>query len=323
MPLTLVAATGDPFSSFGPYVPSVNDAGVVAFQFTTAEGTTGVCTADGAPTERALGDHVGAVTSHPDLTTAGAVSFYGQTPAGDDRVFLVRGGDVSAFGEEFAAVGPAGPTMNEACQVAFRADREPEMAGVYVAADGSIRTVAEAGERFVAFFGLPLIDAHGDVVFRADRPDGVQGIYREERGAIRPVVESGGVLATIAPFPSCGADGTVAFAATTLGGGHGVFTVRDGVLRPAGGGDRFASHRGALLAGDVLVRIATPADAGLGLYTGSDPVRDRVIAIGDAFLGSTVRDLAANPVSVNRHGRLAIRLALEDGRDVVVRADLG
>jgi hypothetical protein len=48
-PLTLVAATGDRFSDFSPYVASINNAGVVAFQATLRAGGMGVFTGDGGP----------------------------------------------------------------------------------------------------------------------------------------------------------------------------------------------------------------------------------------------------------------------------------
>ena len=323
MPLSSIAETGDRFASFGPYVPSVNGAGLVAFQFVAVDGRTGVCTVEGPRvTEHPLGDPVAAVTSHPDVTGSGALSFYGEAPSGEDRVFLVRDGVVRAVGERFHAIGPAGPTMNEACEVAFRAEREPGIAGIHVAAATGVRTVAETGERFAEFHGLPLIDARGAVAFRADTTDGVQGIYLAAQGAIRPIVESGDAFSTIAPFPSRGLDGSTAFAATTAHGGHGIFTVRGGVVSRADDGEGFASHWGALLAGDVLVRIATPHGGGLGLFRGPDPARDRIVAVGDPCMGSTVENLAANPVSVNGGGQLVIRLGLADGRGAIVRADL-
>ena len=62
----------------------------------------------------------------------------------------------------------------------------------------------------------------------------------------------------------------------------------------------FESYRGALVAdARAVIRIATPRGGALGLFAGPDPDGDRTLAIGDRLLGSTVTDLAANPVSMN------------------------
>jgi hypothetical protein len=323
MSFTLVAATGERFASFGPYVACVNDAGVVAFAATLTDGRSGVFTGEGAEVlEHPAPTDLREVTSHPDVNAGGALSYYGALANGDTGVFLVTAGEVRPLAEGFHSIGPAGPTMNDEGAVAFRGEREAAVAGVFLAAAaGDVTTIVEVGDLFAAFTGLPLVDARGGVVFRADRRDGTEGIYRSERGVIEPIVETGNGFSTIGRFPSCVGD-EVVLVATTVDGLENAFFARDGDVRSAVGGDAFASHRGALLAGRTLVRIATPRGGRLGVFRGPDPIADRIVAIDDPLLGSTVEDLAANAVSVNRSGHLAIRLALADGREAIVRADL-
>jgi hypothetical protein len=67
--------------------------------------------------------------------------------------------------------------------------------------------------------------------------------------------------------------------------------------------------------------IATPRGGSLGLFDGPDPDADGILAIGDPLLDTAVEDFAANPVSVNAHGQVAIRGSLADGRQVILRAD--
>jgi hypothetical protein len=50
-------------------------------------------------------------------------------------------------------------------------------------------------------------------------------------------------------------------------------------------------------------------------------MRHRVLGVGDRLHGATVVDFALNPVSVNARGQLAIRVALDDGRQFIVRGD--
>ena len=51
------------------------------------------------------------------------------------------------------------------------------------------------------------------------------------------------------------------------------------------------------------------------------PTDNMVVAIGDLAFGSMVVDLAPNPVSLNEVGQAALRRALADGRQLVVRAE--
>jgi hypothetical protein len=70
-----------------------------------------------------------------------------------------------------------------------------------------------------------------------------------------------------------------------------------------------------------VVFYATPRGGAHGIFSGPDPTRDRVLAIGDPTLGSTLTDFALNPVSINAHGQLALRVELADGRQAILRAD--
>jgi len=91
--MTVIATTGSRFSDFAPYVASVNDAGIVAFQATLEGGGTGVFMGSGGPVAPVAGlVSLAGVTSHPDLNGAGAVSFYGNLAGGGQSVFLHRDG---------------------------------------------------------------------------------------------------------------------------------------------------------------------------------------------------------------------------------------
>jgi len=170
---------------------------------------------------------------------------------------------------------------------------------------------------------LALIGATGRMglaVLRAARADGVEGIYAARAGTVRTIVETGEEFETLGLFPSVDR-GVVAFAASLRGGGGGVFTARDGRITAVGRDGAYASYRGALIGGAGVVLIATPRGGDLGLFTGPDPVTDRILALGDALFDSTVADFAANPVSINAVGQVAVRVTLTDGRELILRAD--
>ena len=325
--LTVIASTGERFSDFAPYVASVNDAGTVAFQAALQGGGTGVFSGSGGVVAEVAGPALLAgVTSHPDLNNAGATSFYGDIPGGGQGVFLLRDGQLQTIADTrgpFASIGPLGPTMNEAATVALRADRAAGVSGVFVGDGVTVATLADTAGPWARFHGLPVINRGGTVVFRADREDGVQGVYAGREGSISTVAETGDLFETLALFPSVNDRGTVAFAATQRAGGAGIFAVDEGRITQISDTDGpFEAYRGALIndAGAVVF-IATPRGGSLGLFMGPDPEADRILAFGDALLGSTVEELASNPVSVNAAGHVAIRVRLSDDRQLILRAD--
>ncbi len=324
---TLIATTGERFDDFAPYVASVNDAGTVAFQAALLDGSTGVFSGTGGPVAQVVGPPlIAGVTSHPDLNDAGAMSFYGDLPDGGQGVFLLRDGRLQTIadtGGPFASIGPLGPTMNEAGAVAFRADEAAGVSGIFTGDGATVATVADTEGAWSRFHGLPVITSGGTVVFRADRNDGVEGVYAGREGSVRTVAETGDVFEAFAPFPSVNDQETVAFAGTLRAGGDGLFTVDGGRVTPVIDTDAaFEEFRGALItsAGEVVF-IATPRGGSLGVFAGPDPEVDRILALGDRLLGSTVAELASNPVSVNAASQVAVRARLTDGRQLIVRAD--
>ena len=113
----------------------------------------------------------------------------------------------------------------------------------------------------------------------------------------------------------------MAFAATLRDAGGGIFVARDGEIAAIQTDGAFESYRGALISDVGVVRIATPRGGSLGLFSGPDPDTDRIVAVGDPLFGSTVEEFAANPVSVNAVGQVAVRATLADGRGFILRAD--
>ena len=350
------------FAGFAPYVASINEHGTVAFQAGLENDASGIFCGDGRTVTTLIDTRDGVVRhifSHPAIDRRGAVSFYAELPSGQQGVFLLDQGQLrilsagvgagdgsgvvaAAAGTALTAVGPLGPTMNDAGQVAFRADNSAGCAGVYLGRATACATVALSDERFVAFHGLPVVNRSGQVVFRADRSPTVQGIYVATNDSIRTVVETGEQFVELAPFPMMNDAGAVLFGAIRPDGGAGIFMAENGF--PVDGGPvryrtladtaaGFQSVRGALINRQgMVVYYATPVDGTLGIYFGPDPLRHRLLSIGDTLgdtlgatpdtlFGARIEGFALNPVSVNESGQVAIRLALDDGRQLIVRAD--
>jgi hypothetical protein len=321
----VIAATGDRLVDVAPYVPAVAEDGLVTFQAALAGGGSGVLRGDGRWIEDVTVQQGIHVISHPDVAGAAGTVFYGTLPDGTDAALLGHGQELSVLAgadDGFPVVGPLGPTANASGAVAFRAGRSADGSGVHTWKAGVVTTLAEIGDLWSGFEGLPVIAEDGTVIVRADRRDGVAGVYAFTDCVRHVVAETGERFETLARFPCVCGNGTVAFAATRRGGeGVVVLVGADGpaVVDETGA---YESFRGVLLSGSAVVRIATPRGGELGLFSGPDPDRDRLLAIGDPLLGSTVVDLAANPVSVDAVGHLAVRATLADGRGLILRTHL-
>ena len=321
--LSVIAETDERFADFAPYVASVNREGTVAFQATVRDGTSGVYTGDGGRVTLVADPVTGRfneVCSHPDINGEGTTCFYADIESGGRGVFLVRDGEVVAVAD---SAGPLGPTMNEAGTVAFRTDRGTGGSGVYTGSGGAVTTIAESGDRFHIFHGLPLIGTSGAVTFRADLEGGGEGIYVSDGEQVMALVETGDLFGGLGRFPFASETGTVAFCAHLRSGASGVFTMTSGeIATVVDSSGPFESFRGVLLddAGGVIF-YATPRRGELGVFAGPDPVGDRLLSVGSPLFGSPVVDFALNPVSINHAGQIAMRVALEDERQMIVRAD--
>ena len=75
----------------------------------------------------------------------------------------------------------------------------------------------------------------------------------------------------------------------------------------------------------TIIFVATFKDVNgvtqTGLFTGPDPVNDKVIATGDPLFGSVVGSITFDRVGFNNQGQVAFRAALNNGNSMVVRAD--
>lgn len=301
--LTVIAETGDRYRSFGPYVPSINAAGEVAFFAELSTGESAVVRGD-----RCV---VAGVVSHPDVNDAGQVCYYTERA-------VVRDGDVLAeVGERFTAIGPLGPTMNERGDVAFRAALSDGGHGVFVARGRDVHVVARTGGAIIGFEGLPVVTDRGQVVYRTSLHDGGHAIWADDT----LLVDCHGRFRELGRFPCANARGAIAFNAVESSGDAGAFVMVDGGVHTlAGSHAGFASFRGALIADNGATAFyATPAGGTMGIYTAAD---QPLLAIGDSVRGSTVSAFVLNPVSVNRSGMLAVRLDLSDGRGVIARLHL-
>ena len=324
-----LAWTGELFADFQPYVPAVDDAGSVVFQAALRGGGSGVFLARDGRIEALLGAEPGeSVISHPDCNARGDMCAYLARDDGSSALVAVKAGQRITLADSrdgvFAAIGPLGPVMDAAGSVAFRATLANGSAAVCAWSRGVLRVLAHTGDGFSGFHGLPVIAGAAGVVFRADRSDGVQGVYRGLEGAVIPVVERVAGDGLLAMFPTLNAQTEAACGWVDAAGEGHLLRVADGreALAVDAGFLRFESLRGCLLGDDgELCFTGTPRGGRLGVYR---VMREGVMCLleeGVAMAGARVQGFALNPVSIGASGRIAARMLLDDGRQVI--ASLG
>ncbi|HEV8672695.1 MAG TPA: choice-of-anchor tandem repeat NxxGxxAF-containing protein [Methylomirabilota bacterium] len=332
--ITRVAVEGDrapgggTLSGFGKHpIPSMNDAGAVAFAAAVSRGRTveGIFVASGGRLraiavagEAAPGIPGGTLAGveAPVLNNRGEVAFLATVRRGRESVEaiylrtgvrlkkVVSQGDPAPAGGTFAAFGP--PTMNNSGLVAFGAVVEGRAVpgGLFLAEGDAVRMVVGAGDStplggiFAKFSERIALNDAGTIAFNATLKDApVMGaLFALERGRLRTVAAlgrpapDGGVLAHFGLWPSLAADGAVAFTAAVDGGATtvAVFLVTAaGLRRVAGVGDALPS--GGRLASFGLYPIAAVG------HTGAVTFATAPTATGEGTEGIFVAEPARAP----------------------------
>jgi len=356
--LSIIDETRQGDGTFAPFVPAMSESGTVAYVHRREDGHSEIrikdpARRDGSCVLEAPDEYE--FVSHPDLNAAGAVAVYARHESGTTRLLLCdrRGWHCTERAREpLSGLGPTGPSMNEEGAVAWRATEGEGRAHIGLWTDSGVRVVARDDEdRFASFEGVPMVSGDGSVLFRAVGKQGEAIIARAHpsRPALEVVAQTGDDWSDLSRFPSLSQSGLIAFGATRRSGEPELCFARCGeLLTRVGLSPFFASIRGAALPGrGTLFFWATPPGGALGIYrlaqassdVPAESLRDRfslVLGVGEPLVpmasggrsqgaspgeGSTVREFALNPVSVNERGAMAVRLATTDGREFIGRID--
>ncbi len=321
----LIADTAGPFSGLG--APIINNAGTVAFNANLDVGGGGIFIGSGGPVTT-LYDAAGPLMN-PSLSSindAGTVAFSAFLGGDDFGIFTGNGGPTTTIA---ATAGPflsfGGLSINNAGTVAFSAFLDAGGDGMFIFTGSGGPTTAIGGP----FGGLspPFINDAGTVAFFAVDLDGRnRGIFTGSGGPIATIADTSGPFSNFGLFGSVSINnaGTVAFGATLDAGGQGIFTGNGGAtttIADTNGPFRAFFSSSINNSGTVAFDAALVPIASRGIFTGPDPVADRVIGTGDTLFGSTVLGLFFDQEGLNDHGQIAFFARLADGRQVIVRAD--
>ena len=301
--------------------PSLNNEGTVAFS---------------TPSAILRGDGGAPVTV---AETGGEFSSFGRPSIGDGDQVAFKAVRINDLGQFHAVVvrsngatlttiaGPEsdpaflifhGVSINNSGRVAFLGVPfvGPPLA-IFTGNGGALTQIAETDFSlpFVIPWGsTPVIDDRGNVVFQASNASG-QGIFT---GNGTPITTG---FTTVLDPPSVSDSGIVAFQAKE-GSQERIFK-HDGGLTIVADTIDFAgvSFASVYNEGVVAFRGVPRSTRKTGIFTGPDPEKDKVIAVGDALFGLTVSDVGFSWEGLNNEGQVAFYARLADGTVGIYRAD--
>ena len=323
---TNIADTNGPFSFFNAFAP-INEAGTVVFHALLDTGNFGIFTSHGEAVTTIV-DTSGPLEAprFPGINAAGTVSFVADLPTGDEAIFTWRNGRLAVIADTSGPFSHFGhiPALNARGMVAFSAELDTGGERVVTGRGGPLTIISDSNGPLHSFSSLAM-NANGTVAFSAALDEGGSGLFSGR----------GGPLTTIAASPepasfgrtAINANGTVAFVGPH-GNGRGIFTGRGGSLRVIvewdGPFNAFDFDGVAINdAGTVAFAAGDDSVPFYGIFTGPDPLKDKVIGTGHPLFGSTVKRVGFfdSMPFLNNAGQVGFWYELADGRWGVARAD--
>jgi PKD repeat protein len=235
----------------------------------------------------------------PFINASGVVSFTalnGPSASTDFGIFVGTGGTVTKIAgntpsEPFLDFQNSGTWINGSGTVAFRAHLRSGGDGIFTGNGGAVATIADPS----GFFTVddPAMNESGVVVFSGGvviGADAVRGIFSSTGGAITTVADATGEFSSFAN-PTINSGGAVAFRGFRDNNTEGVFIASGGkITTVADSSGSYQSFNPPQIndKGTVVFAASVKSDGSSGIFTGPDPLLNKVIAVGDALFGGTV-----------------------------------
>ena len=315
---------------------ALNDAGQVAFVAAPTDAVTGVFVGNGhVITTAADTTRTFTFFGFPGINGLGQATFHAEKVnqrsgyyAGlDGTVTIVEDrGPVHGFpGDVYSSPSGSFSTVEVVLSL-------PRSAQAIVASEGgrAIRIVDTSGS-FQLLDPDPRVNAAGLVAFHARRRDSSQGIFVGKGVALTTIADtSAGPFLSFRVSPAINDRGEVLFQAevnaSTGSRISGLFLSSHGRIRTivdsTGAFIDLGGQPGLNSEGQIAF-VGVTRSGSVGIFTGGDPIADRVVAVDDPLDGSTVSGLGIFWSSLNNAGQIAFVAQLADGRTAIYRADPG
>ena len=326
---TKIADTRDSsFRYIGFDGPAINNEGIVAFEASLdAMGNNGIFIGSGGAITTVVGksSSFGPQFGNPAINNATTIAFVAERNMNELGIFTNSGGATNTI----AAFSGSPPYFvryfNRAIAFVAVPDAIEGLEGVFTSNGEETTTIVDNTGIFKNLFTTPTINNDGTVAFAAGLSAGGQGLFTYNNGVITTIAQTGRPF-DIYGSPVINNEGTIAFGASKVKT-TGIYTIKDGVITTiadTSGSFNYLEYMQFLPALNDRGTVAFKGflDAGKeGIFTGSNPITDKVIARGDTLSGSTVRSLILSYNGLNNSGQIAFLAELTDGTSGVFRAD--
>lgn len=327
---TKIADTSGPFSSFDSY-PAINDPGTVVFAARLDDGSKGIFTGSGGATTTIAdtnGPLSGFPVGEPEINNSGTVVFNAFRDDGGVGVFSNSGGTTTTIvsGQDY---GFQDVDINNKGTVALSGALQPGgITSLYFTTNGVTTKIAGPDGPISSIKGSELkmiynldINESDTVIFRA--------LSQNDPFTVGTFTISNGVASKITDINGGGIaindKGTVVFD----DGGNNILKNSNGVTTTfVDTSGPFNSVQSPVINNNDTVAFAGRLDeAGsydYGIFTGPNPINDKVIAPGDILGGSTVQSVGAilSDNGLNNLDQIAFTVRFTDGTGAIYRADL-
>jgi hypothetical protein len=264
----------------------------------------------------------------PATSADGAIAFVAYSSG--NKLYRYQDGTIETAATSLTGTPAYGLSINNHGTIAYP--------GIYTSDDPSNRVLSAKALGMNFLSDSPVINDLGQIavaggqVYNPKFGDTI--LRREVDGTVTTVADSSGDFRHFSLIVDMNNDGTVVFGAsndyTSLSDLYlGIYTWTNGNLHLVADSDAYSF--GVLRdydqpyykinnSGEVVFATVRSGDSNMGLYTGPDPLVDRIIGPGDALDGSTVVGVDFFR-GLNDAGQIAFWAGLEDGRRGIYRAD--
>jgi hypothetical protein len=311
--------------------PAINNVGQVAFTAFTAEGVQTIFRAEPDGTLTAIADDTGRFRffgANPSINDQGEISFAAGLEKGGEAIVISKGKTLKIAARtepgRFNFFG-FNTSLNNLGEVVFTAELDEEFGfdeGTFVTDGSKIRTIYLAStSQFRGTDSRRSINDAGQIAFEEDLDDFTSGIFRFDPGSgFVTIVDENSPIVDFATDPQLNNAGVVVFhafldaspdEAIMTGSGRALTTVAD-TTGPFGS---FAFFGGPSINDLREVAFGASLDGAFenGIYTGPDPIADRVIAPGDMLGGATVTNTVVCAEGLNNAGQIVFVADLQQG----------
>lgn len=318
-------------SSFPAYfgAPSINDFGVVNFNAVTINGSRVMYSGDRLLWQDDSGlEFLGhTMTNNHTGDSASTVYHGGYDVVGTftEFIWMNQLNIFANLGETYSSGYSrfGSPVINDAQLVAFFAENDNGTSGIYTGRRSpDVAPIVLSTGLYSTFGEVVSINNSGQVAFTAANSLLQTLVVSSDGSNTEYIVTTGGTYKSLYT-PSINDHGMVVFRAELTEGGSGIYVGGGGgqISTIANTEGQFAAFEFPVInnGGDVAFGAIVDGGGLYGIFTGGDPVADKVIQQGDPLFGSTLSDLRFYR-SLNNHGQIAFRYVLANGEQGIAVA---